>query len=223
MVKGLVESMRDKFKLCDLKLIIGIIGLIIFEAFIFFLTKPFIQNPFVLGSSLDNMIPFVPEFIWIYVFWYIMLLIVPYYIAKKNNDSFFKYAATFIISTTIAGIIFVAFPNTVIRANIQENDLSSKLVKVIYMLDDPGINCLPSIHCLFSYLFIFSIFDTKDKTPIYAKIIITILSILVVLSTLFIKQHVVYDAIVAFVIASIIWIIVDKFKVYNFLKRIFKI
>lgn len=211
--------MKTILKKIDFKVLFITISLVVFEAIIFFFTKPFIQNPYVLGSSLDNKIPFVQHFIWIYVFWYFMLIAVPYYIAKKNMSSFYKYVTTFIITTLIAGIIFISFPNTVLRANIQGTDIASKLVKVIYNLDDPGINCLPSIHCLYSFLFIFSIMDTKYKSPIWMKLIITILSILVVLSTLFIKQHVVYDAIAAFVIGIVVWITVDKLKLYSNLSK----
>jgi len=212
--------MKTILKKIDFKILLITIALAIFEAVIFFFTKPFIQNPYVLGSSLDSKIPFVQHFIWIYVFWYSMLIAVPYYIAKKNISSYYKYVITFIITTLIAGIIFVAFPNCVIRADVQGTDIASKLVKIIYSLDDPGINCLPSIHCLYSFLFIFAIFDTKDKSPIWMKITITILSILVVLSTLFIKQHVIYDAIAAFVIGIITWFVVDKLKLYNRLNKI---
>lgn len=219
MEKGLVQNMKALIKKVNLKLFLFILGLVIFEAFIFFLTKPFIQSPYVLGSALDNKIPFVSQFVWIYVFWYTMLFWVPYYIFVKNKDSFYKYAVTFVITTLIAGIIFISFPNTVIRANIIDNNISSQLVKIIYTLDDPGINCLPSIHCLYSFLFIFAILDTKSNSPKWIKILVISLSILVVLSTLFIKQHVIYDAIAAFVIGFIIWIIVNKSKLHKLITK----
>lgn len=220
MAKGLVQNMKTIIKKVNLKLVLVILGLVIFEAFIFFLTKPFIQNPYVLGSVLDNKIPFVPQFVWIYVFWYTMLFWVPYYIFIKNKDSFYKYAITFVITTLIAGVIFISFPNTVVRANILDNNLSSKLVKIIYTLDEPGINCLPSIHCLYSFLFIFGILDTKSNSPTWMKILIAILSMFVVLSTLFIKQHVIYDAIAAFVIGFVVWIIIDKLKLNEHISKI---
>ena len=222
MEKGLVLNMKTLIKKMNLKLLLVILGLVIYQVFIFFLTKPFIQDPYVLESPLDNYIPFVPQFVGIYIFWYTMLFWVPYYIYTKNKDSFYKYTMTFVITTFIAGIIFVSFPNTVIRANELGDDLSNKLVAVIYALDNPGINCLPSIHCLYSFLFIFAIFDTKSNSPIWMKILITILSILVVLSTLFIKQHVIYDAIAAFAIGIIVWIITDKLKLYRCFDKINK-
>ena len=214
--------MRAFIKKIDFKLLIIITSLVLFEAVVFFLTKPFVQNPYVLGSILDEKIPFIPQFIWIYIFWYLMLILVPYYIAKKHISSFYNYAITFAITTVLCGIIFVVFPNTVIRANMQETNIASKLVQIIYMLDTPAINCFPSIHCLFSYLFIFAAVDSKENIPLYIKVIIIVLSILVVLSTLFIKQHVIYDAIGSLIIASIVWLIVDKFKIYDLLEKTLK-
>ena len=90
--------MKALLKKIDFKLLIIITSLILFEAVIFFFTKPFIQNPYVLRSCLDDKIPFIPHFIWIYIFWYFMLIAVPYYIAKKNVSSFYKYAITFVIT-----------------------------------------------------------------------------------------------------------------------------
>lgn len=214
--------MKVLIKRINLKLILVILGLVIFEAFVFFLTKPFIQNPYVLGSALDNKIPFISQFVLIYVFWYTMLFWVPYYVFNKNKDSFYKYTVTFVITTLIAGVIFISFPNTVVRANITDNNISSQLVEIIYKLDDPGINCLPSIHCLYSFLFIFAILDTKSNSPKWMKILITTLSILVVLSTLFIKQHVIYDAIAAFTIGFLVWTITDKFRLYEHIKLLDK-
>ena len=137
-----------------------------------------------------------------------------------------KDIITFIITTLIAGIIFVSFPNTVVRANITDNSISNQVVKIIYALDDPGINCLPSTHCLYAFLFIFAILDTKSNSPKWMKLLITTLSILVVLSTLFVKQHVLYDVVAAFAIGFIVWVITDKFKVYKYVyllnKRITK-
>lgn len=90
----------------------------------------------------------------------------------------------------------------------------------------PGINCLPSIHCLYSFLFIFAVLDTKSNSPKWMKIFIITLSILVVLSTLFIKQHIVYDVIAAFAIGVVTWIIIDKCQLYkkiNLLDKTIKI
>lgn len=213
--------MKKIIKFSDIKIILISIALVAFQSIIFFLTKPFIHAPYVLNSKLDMAIPFISHFIWIYVFWYFMLFAVPFYIAKNNKNSFYKYIATYIITTIIAGLIFVVFPNCVIRPDVQNTNIACRLVNIIYTLDTPSINCLPSIHCLFSYLFILSVFDIKKDTSIHMKVIITTLSLLVVLSTLFIKQHVVYDAIASLILAIVVWIIVDKIKIYSIFNKLF--
>lgn len=214
--------MNKIIKKINFKVILLSIFLVAFQSLIFFFTKPFVTDPYILGSALDNAIPYVPHFIWIYVFWYFMLFAVPYYIAQKNTTSLYKYTATYIITVIISGIIFISFPNSVIRAEITGTDIPNRLVSFIYNMDTPAINCLPSIHCLLSYLFILAVFDAKKDTSALMKTIITILSILVVLSTLFIKQHVVYDAVASLVLAIIVWIIVDKTKIYNVCDKILK-
>ena len=104
--------MKETIKKINFKVILISILLVAFQSVIFFLTKPFIHNPYILGSPLDTAIPYVPHFIWIYVFWYFMLFAVPYYIASKNTTSLYKYITTYIITTVISGIIFVVFPNS---------------------------------------------------------------------------------------------------------------
>ncbi len=206
----------------NFKVILICVLLVVFQCVIFFVSKLFVVNPYTLGSPLDKAIPYIPHFIWIYVFWYFMLFAVPYYIASHSPKSLYKYIATFIITTIIAGIIFILFPNTVIRATITQNDIANRLVALIYSLDTPPINCLPSIHCLYSYLFILAVFDAKNETSTIMKVVITILSILVVLSTLFIKQHVIYDALASLLLAVSIWIIVSKTKIHSIVKRIYE-
>lgn len=208
-----------KIKKIDIKLFMTILLLIIFESLLFFLTKPFIHSPHILNTKLDNAMPYIPYFVYPYILWYIMLMVVPYFTYKKSKTSFYKYATTYIISTIIAAIIFVVFPNGVIRPEIIDTSFSSKLVKILYTLDTPSINCLPSIHCLYAFLFLISAIDTKDKTNILYKIVICILTILIVLATLFIKQHVLLDAVVALIISIVIWIIVDRFKLYDIFKK----
>lgn len=207
-------------KKINLKLFFVILALIIFESVLFFCTKPFVTNPYILNTKLDNAMPYIPYFVYPYILWYLMLMVVPYFTYTKNKESFYRYFITYIICTVISAIIFVVFPNGVIRPEITDTTLASKLVKILYTLDTPAINCMPSIHCLYAYLFLFSAIDTKDKTSIWYKIIICILAILIVLATMFIKQHVILDAIVSLIIATIVWCVViiirkNKYKEVN--------
>jgi len=191
-----------------------IIVLIIYQSFLYFMSKftPFKLN--IIGSELDNAVPFVPAFIYFYISWYIMLYIVPYIIAKYDKKMFYKYWTTTIIAITVLCFIYLLFPTAVTRPSININSLSSFITNLVYLLDTPGMNCFPSMHCAISFIFIFNVLDS-DCVPKKWKITITIWSFLVILSTLFVKQHVIYDVVSSFVIVSAIYKLVLYKKCWN--------
>lgn len=209
------EVMKNK----NFKPIYLIIFLIIFQCSMYFFTK--LTNPdyHILTSNLDNKIPFIPYFIYFYVIWYLLLLLVPLLIYNKDKETFYKYFTSYSISIIICGIIFLIYPTILERMPIEGNNLSTNLVRLIYKLDDPAVNCLPSMHCLFCYFFIFgTLFNNRiEKKYQYG---ILIISILIVLSTLFIKQHIIIDAISSLIIACLCWLIVKYTKLDTKVKKL---
>lgn len=178
------------------------------QVIIYFITKLFLNNEFVLNNLLDDQIPFVPYFIYSYISWYILLFLVPMIYMKYDKKTLKKYTYTNFISVLVCGIIFIIFPTTINRPNIEVTSITTWLVNTIYYFDTPAVNCLPSIHSLICFIFILCNIKANIKTSY--KCIIDILSVLIILSTLFIKQHVIYDVLSAFVVSSITYIIVTK-------------
>ena len=117
-----------------------------------------------------------------------------------------------IIGFVISDIIFLIYPTIIIRPDVKIDSLTNLVLYLTYYFDTPAINCFPSIHCLFMFQLIFSISSIKTK-KIY-KVLSIVFAILVILSTLFIKQHFVMDVIVAFMICLIVNLIV-KIKTSN--------
>ena len=178
------------------------------QVVIYFITKLFLNNEFVLNNLLDDQIPFVPYFIYFYISWYILLFLVPIIYMKYDKKALKKYTYTNFISVLVCGIIFIIFPTTINRPNIEVTSITTWLVNTIYYFDTPAVNCLPSIHSLICFIFILCNIKANIKTSY--KCIIDILSVLIILSTLFIKQHVIYDVLSAFIVSSITYIIVTK-------------
>ena len=178
------------------------------QVIIYFITKLFLNNEFVLNNLLDDQIPFVPYFIYFYISWYILLFLVPMIYMKYDKKTLKKYTYTNFISVLVCGIIFIIFPTTINRPNIEVTSITTWLVNTIYYFDTPAVNCLPSIHSLICFIFILCNIRANIKTSY--KCIIDILSVLIILSTLFIKQHVIYDVLSAFIVSSITYIIVTK-------------
>lgn len=204
----------DKRKI---KTVFLLIILVLFQSIIYFLTKLVQGKPTLLNSIIDNKIPYISWFVYFYIIWYLMLFVIPFVIYLKNKDEFYKYVTTYVISVLISGIIFIIFPTTINRANITGTGISDRLVKLIYSMDEPSVNCLPSIHCLVAFLFMLGI-SRVNISKLY-KYGVYIISICIVFSTLFIKQHVIYDALVSLIIAIVVWNIVDRSKVYLKLKK----
>jgi len=195
----------------DLKVLLLALALVLFESVIYFLCKLSPLEPLILTSSIDKKIPFVAIFCLIYSLWYIYLFLIPFIIYKCDKKSLFKYTSITIICVIVAAIVFIFFPTTIER-NVDlsgVNPILKLILNVIYYMDTPNLCCLPSMHCALSYIFIYMSLKTKNLKWYY-KLIIIITSLGIVASTMFIKQHVIWDALAAIVLV-IISIIIDKF------------
>lgn len=198
--------------------LLWIIFLIAFQVCNYTITQLFIREPILIGSELDSKIPFLSEFIYFYVIWYPMLIIVPYILHLCNKQKFYKYSVSVIMCALIGSVIFLIFPTTVERAVISGTSISEKIISLIYQADARALNCFPSFHCILSLLFILSVYKDK-KIPIICRVAIEILSIFIILSTLFIKQHVIYDFIGALIISVVTWYICNKYKLHLHLRK----
>lgn len=198
-------------KKIEVKPILVAILLIIFQSILYTLSKVFCVTPHLIGNSIDAKIPFVLIFIIPYVFWYLMLFIMPYKMYQKDKTNFYKYIITTILIVIIANIIFVCYPTIVNRPELIGNNILVKLTKIIYAIDTPALNCFPSLHCGFSMLFILHI-CTSNKQSNSFKIFTLISSILVMASTLLIKQHVFIDLISGDLLATIVYLFVRQEK-----------
>lgn len=186
--------------------IIILFGAFIFQSLIYFITKLFQNNPVYLNNAIDDRIPFIPSFVIFYVMWYLFLILIPSLILKYSKKVFDKYIVVSIVYAILEGIIFILFPTTMNRQPLVVTDISTWVVDIIYKVDTPVCNLFPSAHCAFSILFIISILDVKEVKKEY-KILIIISSLLIILSTLFIKQHVVIDVLGALLIVPIYYIL----------------
>lgn len=199
------------------KLFLTIASLVIYQSLLYLISKLTPIKTTILTSTIDSLIPFIPFFIYFYILWYVMLFIVPYLLYKSDEEIFKKYFVSTFISITIAGLIYIFFPTSIIRASINGSGITNFIVKFIYLIDTPVMNCFPSMHCMISFLFIFSVIGCRNLSKKY-KWVVSILSCLIVISTLLVKQHVVVDVISGFIISSFVYFIVCKTKIWTFLK-----
>lgn len=214
--------MKKLLKKLELKPLLISVGLVIFQSIFFFTAKLLQGEPHLIGNTFDHNTPFISFFILFYVSWYLLLFIVPYYLYKKDKPTLYKYIAAYSICAVTAAIIFVIYPTTLERGTLGKG-VFDFITSIIYWVDTPAINCLPSLHCAISMLFILVSLVSKKVTNKFRIPVIT-LSILIMISTLLVKQHVLIDLITGDILMLVIFIIVNYSKnIVNFVQKLLKI
>ncbi len=176
--------------------------------------KLFQKNPINIVYYLDDKIPFLGRFVYIYNSFYPFMIFSFYILYKSDKKSYFKGIISGIIGFLICDIIFLTFPTIMYRPPIQSIDfITDFVIKLTFLYDSPPLNCFPSIHCLFCFQVIYSFIFSKVNTK--TKILIIIFSLLIIISTLFVKQHYIFDVISAFTVMLISNLLTDIFQIYD--------
>src|SRR5574344_1477784 len=196
-----------------LKSVILIFGL---NSLFYFLIKLFVTNFHYMGTALDDKIPFIMGFIYIYMLWYPFEILCLYFIYKYDLKKYNHTIISIVVSLLILYMCFIIYPTKVVRPVIDSyNDLTTFVTYVTFKADSP-INCFPSGHCLLCFLMIFSCFN-NSKMPSKIKALIIIGNILIIFSTLYTKQHVLVDIIGSLLLAIISYKFLSNTK---YLKKI---
>lgn len=172
-----------------------------------------------LTTPVDNAIPFVKEFIIPYVAWYGFIFFVMAYLCFKDRKTYYITLACYILGLSTSFITFYFFQTTVPRPEVLGSDVFSKMLLQIYGADQP-YNCFPSIHVLTSFLMIKAVGASNFRNRINL-LIVWISAVTIILSTLFVKQHVLLDAVSGIIYADLIFRVVSVYgeTVWNFMKK----
>lgn len=166
----------------------------------------------IIHMPLDDMIPFCRFFIIPYLLWFLYMAFAIIFFFFYSRKEFIRYASFLIIGMTICLTIYAFFPSELeLRpVDLNTSDIFGYLVSLIYKADTPT-NVCPSIHCLNSFATHIAIrkceFFKKRPALIWLSFI---LMVLICLSTLFLKQHSVYDVIGAALLSVILYILIYR-------------
>jgi membrane-associated phospholipid phosphatase len=162
---------------------------------------------YITSIDFDNQLPFIKEFVVPYLLWF---LFVPYgviYVGIHSKSDFFKIVVFIFGNMVVANIVFTVFPNAQnLRPVINSDDPFSMLVKWIYSVDTPT-NVCPSIHVINS-IAVNAALQHSDafSAKRFRKTASSVLTILICLSTVFIKQHSILDVICGIATAALFYI-----------------
>lgn len=188
---------------------------LLLQVLIYFTLNIILKNHIILKTSFN--IPLIKWMIFIYNSWYPLVFYISYLIYKDNTNLYKKLIFTMILGFLMSHITFIIYPSSIIRNDILVNNFIDFVIYVTYKFDNP-VNCLPSIHALVCYILIY--YTLKSNLSLKRKIILNIYLFLIILSTLFVHQHIPIDLLLA-LIYSLISIITIK-KLYPKLKETLK-
>ena len=198
---------------------LGILFFALFSAMTFeFFNKPWgeVSN---LWINIDDMIPFVKELIIIYHTFMPTVILVGLIIFTVNKDEYKKLVISLFIAQIGAYIIYMLFQTYVPRydTNLLGEDFFSNMVRATYAIDN-SYSGAPSLHVADMSLCIFYLLRT-NKIKKSTKTILTLYMILIAITTVLVKQHVVLDIPSGFVHALICFFVTNY--IYDkFVKRV---
>ena len=174
---------------------------------IFFLAEARNCERIPIHCAADDWIPFLPVFIIPYVLWYLYIPFLLGVICFTDPLAFRRQCVSFFGGAGICLLIILVFPTRIdFRPEIPGGgtNLFEWMCSVIFRLDDP-VNVFPSMHCFEAvcvHLTAFSVPQLRKKTG--WRMASATLSVLICLSTVFIKQHSVLDLIAGVLLAVLL-------------------
>ncbi len=151
----------------------------------------------VVHTVFDDMIPFCEYFIIPYLLWFpYMIGAVVYFVFRNpNKKEYYQLSMNLIMGMTIFLIVSYVFPNIqhLRPTEFTRSNLFVTAVQKLYATDTPT-NILPSIHVFNSFAIHMAINNSemfRNRPAVrHGSLVLTIL---IVLSTMFLKQHSVID------------------------------
>lgn len=196
-------------------LIPSLVYLTIYLVWFMYLEKTVVRPTNIIHMKIDDSIPFCEYFIVPYLLWFLYVSVTVVYLALTNKKDYYRCITFLFTGMTIFLLISTLWPNGHhLRPHVMPREnIFSAMVMHLYGTDT-ATNLWPSIHVFNSLGAHFAI--TKNATLRKNKAICfgsLILCVSIIFSTVFLKQHSVFDVLTAFIMAAVLYITVYAFDI----------
>lgn len=164
----------------------------------------------VIHVALDDYIPFCEYFIVPYLLWFAYVAWGFCYFYFKDKDEYFRLCTMLFTGMTIFLIISTIYPNGhyLRPVTFERDNIFVAMVQKLYSTDTPT-NLFPSIHVYNSIGINMAVWHSENfrnkKAVRYGS---AILMVSIILSTMFLKQHSVFDVVTAIILAVFMYTLV---------------
>lgn len=157
---------------------------------------------------LDDFIPFWPGFVVFYVLWFPMLGLTGLWLLFKDGDAFKRYMWFLTIAYGLSAVFFLLFPNGQdLRPALGPSGVFEMLLSRLYAADT-NTNVLPSLHVVGAIAVTAGLYDTPTTRGSWVRPVAAVLSALVAVSTVLVKQHAILDLFAGLALGAALYILV---------------
>lgn len=188
---------------------------VVLNMVVFYGTRPITASwyHYDFSIALDDKLPFVPFFMLLYILAYITWAIGLVVICREERQICYEVMAGEQIAKLISLVFFLVFPTVMTRPEVTGSGFFNWLVRFIYAADSPN-NLFPSLHCLINWLIFRGSMRCKKVGNGY-RIFMFISAIIVFVSVLLTKQHLIVDVFGGIAVVEIGLYLSKKLKAYN--------
>ncbi len=165
----------------------------------------------IMHIPLDDLIPFNELFVIPYLLWFVYIAWGLIYSGMKNSAAFWRLGIMLAAGMSLSLLTFTIFPNSTLsrpRPDVTEN-FCGWLVGIIQRVDT-NTNVFPSIHVLNAYtVWHVMVKEGYFKWTALQRFGLGLLTVLICMSTVFLKQHSLLDIAGAFIIYEIVVLLWD--------------
>ncbi|SKB59870.1 PAP2 superfamily protein [Lachnospiraceae bacterium] len=168
------------------------------------------RNYHIIHMAVDDIIPFCEVFIVPYLLWFFYVSGVVAYTIFTNKTDYYKTVIFLCVGMTLFLLISTIYPNGCqLRPVVfPRNNIFTQLVLRLYHTDTPT-NLFPSIHVYNSLGAHFAVLHSErlSRKPVIRNSSL-ILCISIILATMLLKQHSIFDVASAFILATVMYLLV---------------
>ena len=170
------------------------------------------KDYYVIHVGMDDYIPFCEVFIVPYLLWFVYVAGVVAYLFLTNKEEYYRSFAFLATGMTLFLIISTLWPNGHhLRPPVMPRDnVFTKMIAVLWQTDTPT-NLWPSIHVYNSLGAHFAVLhcpSLADKKGI--RTASGILAVSIILATMLIKQHSVFDVATGIILGAVMYVIIYR-------------
>lgn len=187
-----------------------LIYLPVYMAWFTLLEKTVTTRFHVIHMAIDDYIPFCEYFIIPYFLWFGYVAVGVAYFFFTNVSDYYRLCGFLFTGMTVFLIVSTVYPNGhYLRPSVFADDnIFTAMVQTLYATDT-ATNIFPSIH-VYNSLGVHIAVTKSEKLQQYkwVQILSGVLMVSIVLSTVFLKQHSVFDVISAFALTVVVYFFV---------------